>query len=54
MFNDYLHPTPKSYENVHHLNIGVGCNNSHFGGTVDLPNHEFHWVFDTHTAENDE
>lgn len=42
MFKGYFYPTPASYESVHSLNLGVGCDNSFLGGVnSSLPNHVF-------------
>lgn len=43
MFKGYFFPQASTYEPVHKLNLGVGCDNSHFGGHFNnsLPNHVF-------------
>lgn len=55
MAKGYFLPQPNTYESVHKLNLGMGCDSSHFGGVdTSLPNHAFQRIYENHTIDNDE
>ena len=42
MLKSYIYPRSTSYSPVFNLNLGIGCDNTHFGGVNStLPNHVF-------------